>query len=80
MSNKEIIKETNKLMKGLREADYQLIKQKSMLEQNIITEDTSGNIIEIPAKDLYEKTFLCLTDNGKNITPVDMVTKYLLPL
>ena len=58
MSNKEIIKETNKLMKGLREADYQLIKQKSMLGQNIITEDTSGNIIEIPAKDLYEKTFL----------------------
>ena len=45
-------------MKGLREADYQLIKQKSMLGQNIITEDTSGNIIEIPAKDLYEKTFL----------------------
>lgn len=60
MSNKEIIKETNKLMKGLREADYQLIKQKSMLGQNIITEDTSGNIIEIPAKDLYEKTFLCV--------------------
>lgn len=58
MSNKEIIKETNKLMKGLREADYQLIKQKSMLGQNIITEDTSGNIIEIPAKDLYKKTFL----------------------
>ena len=47
-------------MKGLREADYQLIKQKSMLGQNIITEDTSGNIIEIPAKDLYEKTFLCV--------------------
>lgn len=60
MSNKEIIKETNKLMKSLKEADYQLVKQKSMLGQNIITEDTNGNIIEIPAKDLYKKTFLCV--------------------
>ncbi len=68
MSEKEMLKQTNKLLEGLKMADYQLLKQKSMLNQNIITEDDNGNIVEVPArtvfKELYqEKLSVCLIED-----------------
>ncbi|MDY6325692.1 MAG: hypothetical protein SPL42_04375 [Bacteroidales bacterium] len=55
-------------MEGLKLADYQLLKQKSMLNQNIITEDDNGNIVEVPARTVFqelyqEKLSVCLIED-----------------
>lgn len=57
MSEKEMLKQTNKLIEGLKIADYQLLKQKSLLNQNIITEDECGNVVEIPARTVFSKLY-----------------------
>ena len=63
-----MLKQTNKLLEGLKMADYQLLKQKSMLNQNIITEDDNGNIVEVPARTVFqelyqEKLLVCLIED-----------------
>ena len=75
MSEKEMLKQTNKLLEGLKMADYQLLKQKSMLNQNIITEDDNGNKIVsgisyygMPARTVFqelyqEKLSVCLIED-----------------
>ena len=45
VSEKEMLKQTNKLTEGLKIVDYQLLKHKSMLNQNIVTEDDQGNVV-----------------------------------
>ena len=57
MSEKEMLKQTNKLSEGLKIADYQLLKQKSMLNQNIVTEDDQGNVVEVPARAVFSKLY-----------------------
>lgn len=52
-----MLKQTNKLMEGLKIADYQLLKHKSMLNQNIVTEDDQGNVVEMPARAVFTKLY-----------------------
>lgn len=44
-------------MEGLKIADYQLLKHKSMLNQNIVTEDDQGNVVEMPARAVFTKLY-----------------------
>ena len=68
MSEKEMLKQTNKLLEGLKMADYQLLRQKSILNQTIVTEDDQGNVVEVPARTVFtklyqEKLSVCLIED-----------------
>ena len=68
MSEKEMLKQTNKLLEGLKNADYQLLRQKSILNQTIVTEDDQGNVVEVPARTVFtklyqEKLSVCLIED-----------------
>ena len=52
-----MLKQTNKLIEGLKIADHQLLKHKSMLNQNIVTEDDQGNVVEMPARAVFTKLY-----------------------
>jgi hypothetical protein len=57
MSEKEIVKKTNELSVGLEECEYRFLRRKSILNQNIITEDKKGNVVAVPARTVFQKIY-----------------------
>jgi len=45
------------LKKALEIAEYKTLKQKAMLNQTIVQSDENGNIIYIPARDVFTKLY-----------------------
>lgn len=64
MSEKEIIRKTNELSVGLEQCEYLFLKRKSILNQQIITEDKKGNVVAVPAHTVFKKMYkeeICTT-------------------
>jgi hypothetical protein len=45
------------LKKALEIAEYKTLKQKAMLNQTVVQSDENGNIIYIPARDVFTKLY-----------------------
>ncbi len=45
------------LKKALEIAEYKTLKQKAMLNQTVVQNDENGNIIYIPAREVFTKLY-----------------------
>ncbi len=45
------------LKKALEIAEYKTLKQKAMLNQTVVQSDENGNIIYIPAREVFTKLY-----------------------
>lgn len=57
MSQNEINKFNEELIKGLELAEYRMLRDKAMRNQIVINGDGKGGIVEIPARELFTKLY-----------------------
>ena len=57
MSQKEIHKFNEELIKGLELAEYRMLRDKAMRNQTIINSDGHGGVKEIPARELFMQLY-----------------------
>jgi len=50
-------KEYELLVKGLEKAEYNTLRMKSMRNEMVLQNDENGNIIRVPARELFVKLY-----------------------
>lgn len=45
------------LVKGLEKAEYNTLRMKSMKNEMVLMDDVEGNIIRVPAREVFEKLY-----------------------
>lgn len=48
---------TNKIIHALEIAEYETLKKKAMLNQNVVVEDENGDPIVVPAREVFVEMF-----------------------
>lgn len=57
MTAKESNELTNKIIHALEIAEYETLKKKAMLNQNVVVEDENGAPIVVPAREVFVEMF-----------------------
>mgnify|MGYP003296364604 CR=1 FL=1 len=57
MSELEYKELNNKLIKALEIAEYQTLKRKAMLNENVVHSDENGNPILVPARQVFVELY-----------------------